>query len=55
MTVDTDPNLPPVVSKPYPLPLKHHRFVKEGIKKLLEAGLIERPISPYVAVHYSSS
>ena len=26
--IDTYPNLPPVVSKPYPLPLKH-KFVKE--------------------------
>ena len=25
--IDTDPHLPPVVSKPYPLLLKHHKFV----------------------------
>ena len=46
MTIDTDPNFPPVVSKPYPLPLKHHKFVKEEIGNLLEAGLIERSMSP---------
>ena len=48
ITIDTDPNLPPVMSKPYPLPFKHHKFVKEEIEKLLEAGLIERSMSPYV-------
>ena len=25
-TINKDPNLPPIVSKPYPLPLKHHKF-----------------------------
>ena len=29
MKIETDPKLPPVASKPYPLPLKHHKFVKE--------------------------
>ena len=48
MTIDTTPNLAPVVSKPYPLPLKHHIFVKE-IENLLEAGLIKRSMSPYTA------
>ena len=49
MTIDTDPNLSPIMSKPYPLPLKHHKFVKEEIKTLFEPGLIERSVSPYVA------
>ena len=49
MTIDTDLNLPPIVSKPYPLPLKHHKLVKEEIENLVEAGLIERSMSPYVA------
>ena len=47
MTIDTDLNLPLIISKPYPLPLKHHNFVKEEIVNLLEAGLIERTMSPY--------
>ena len=47
MTMDTDLNLTPVVSKPYPLSLNHHKFMEEEIKKLLEAGLIERSMSPY--------
>ena len=49
ITIDIDPNLPPVVSKPYPLPLKHHKFVKEEIENLLEAGQIEKSMSPYAA------
>ena len=47
LKIDTGPNLPPVASKPYPLPLKHHKFVKEEIENFLEAGLIERSLSPY--------
>ena len=47
MKIDTDPNLPPVASKPYPLPPNHHKFVKEEIANLLEAGLIKRSLSPY--------
>ena len=40
---------PPIVSKPYPLPLKNHKFVREDTENLLEVGLIERSTSPYVA------
>ena len=32
MRINTDPNLPPVASRLYPLPLKHHKFVKEEIE-----------------------
>ena len=49
ITIDTDTNLPPVKSKLYPLPLKYHKYVKEEIENLLEAGLIERSMSPYAA------
>ena len=31
MRINTDLNLPPVARKPYPLTLKHHKFVKEEI------------------------
>ena len=48
MTIETDPELPPVASKPYPLPSKHHKFIKEETGNLLEAGLIRRSVSPYV-------
>ena len=47
MTIETDPELPPIMSKPYPLPLKLYKLVKEEIENLLEAGLFERPRSPY--------
>ena len=54
MIIKTDPELPPVASKPYPLPLKHHKFVKEEIENLLEAGIIERAMSPYAAPKHRS-
>ena len=41
MTIETNPELPPVESKPSPLPLKY-KFIKEEIKKLLEGRLIEK-------------
>ena len=47
MKIHTDPNLLSVASKPYPLHLKHHKFVKEEIENLLEAGVIKRSMSPY--------
>ena len=47
ITTDSDPNLPPVMRKQYPLPLKHHNFGKKEIIKILQAGLIERSMSPY--------
>ena len=50
MTIDTDPNLPPMTRKPYPLPLIHHKFVKEEIKKMLETVLIEIYMSPYACL-----
>ena len=53
MKIGTHPNLAPVASKPYPLPLKHYKFVKEEIKNLLEAELIERSMSPFAVPHDS--
>ena len=47
MTIETDLKLPSVVSKPYPLPLKHHTFMKEEIKTLLETGLFKRLMRLY--------
>ena len=47
MTIDKDPKVPPVASKPYPSPLKHHKLMKEEIENLLEAGLIKRSMDPY--------
>ena len=39
----------PIASKPYPLALKHHQFIKEELQKLLQAGLIEWSMSPYTS------
>ena len=47
MVLPTEPRAPPVDSKPYDLPLKHHKFVEEELTNLLEAGLIKRSLSPY--------
>ena len=35
----------PISSKPHPLVLKHHQFVKEELQKLLQASLIECSMS----------
>ena len=50
ITIETDPELPPVVSKPYPLLLNHQKLVKVEIENLLEARLIERSMSPYAVL-----
>ena len=49
MVLPTEPGPAPVASKPYDLPLKHHKFVKEEFTNLLQAGLIERLLSPCAA------
>ena len=40
MVLPTKPGAAQVASKPYDLPLKHHKFVKEELMNLLEVGLI---------------
>ena len=47
--IETPPDALPIASKPYPLALKHHQFVKEELQKLLLAGLIEQSMSPYAS------
>ena len=47
MKIETDPKLPPLVSKPYALLLNYHKFVKEEIGNLLEAWYIECLVIPY--------
>ena len=46
--IETPPDTLPIASKPYTLALKH-QFVKEELQKLLQAGLIERLMSPYAS------
>ena len=50
MVLPTEPEAAPVTSKSYDLPLKYHIFVKEELTNILEAGLIERYLSPYAAI-----
>ena len=47
MTFKNRPRFTHVANKPYPLPLKQHKFVKEEKENVLEAGLIERSMSLY--------
>ena len=47
VVLPTEPGGVPVASKAYDLPLKHHKFVKDELQNLLEAGLIQRYLSPY--------
>ena len=47
--IETSPDTLPIASKPYPLALKHHQFVKEELQKLLQVGLIEGSMSPYAS------
>ena len=49
MVLPTAPGVAPVDSNPYDLPLKYHKFVKEELRNLLEAGFIERSLSPHAA------
>ena len=47
--IETDPDAPPIASKPYTILLKHQEFVKQELTKLLQAGLITCSISPYTS------
>ena len=47
MHIATGPNATPIAAWPYPLALKHHNFLKQEIKKLLDAGIIFRSMSPW--------
>ena len=49
MDIETDPNLPPIASKPYTLPLKHLAWVWKELEDLEEAGIIQRSISHYAS------
>ena len=39
----------PVAAWSYPLSLKHHDFLKQEIKNLLNAGIIHKSMSPWQA------
>ena len=46
MDIDTG-NSPPIVSRPYTLPLKHYEWVRNEITTLERAGIITKSISPW--------
>ena len=49
MVLHTEPGSIPVARKPYSIPMKIHKFLKEELTNLLEAGLTEWSLSPYAA------
>ena len=46
--IDTG-NSPPITSRPYTLPLKHHKWVKKEIETLERAGIINWSISAWAS------
>ena len=48
MDIETG-NSPPIVSRPYTLPLKHHEWVRNEITTLERAGIITKSISPWAS------
>ena len=48
MEIDTGDNLP-IAQSPYTLPLKHYDWVRQEIKTLEKAGVIERSLSPWAS------
>ena len=49
MHIATRLDLGPVAAQPYPLALKHHDFLKQEIKKLLDTGIIYKSMSPWAS------
>ena len=47
MDIETDPYSPPIASKPYTLPLKHQKLVRNELEDFQKAGIIQRCLSPY--------
>ena len=47
MYIATKPNAALITAQPYPLALKHHVFLKQEIKNLLDAGIICKSMSPW--------
>ena len=49
MDIETDPNLPPIASKPYTLHLKYQEWVRKELEDLEKAGIIQRILSPHAS------
>ena len=45
MLIATRLDAAPIAAQPYPLALKHHDFLKQEIKNLLDAGIIHKSMS----------
>ena len=54
MTIDTGTS-EPVSQKPYPIAMKHYKWVKDEIYKLLMAKVILRSLITLVSTHHSCS
>ena len=50
----TRPDAAPIAVQTYPLALKHHEFLKQEIKNLLEAGIIHKSMFPWGKLHSGS-
>ena len=49
MYIATKPDAAPIAADPYPLALKHHDFLKQEIKNLLDARIICKSMSPWAS------
>ena len=49
LNIATRPDAAPIAAQPYPLALKHHDILKQGIKNLLDAGIIQKSMSPWAS------
>ena len=49
MHIGTGPDAAPITTQPYPLDCKHHDFLKQEIKNLLDAGIIHNSMSPWAS------
>ena len=47
--IATRPDMTPIAACPYSLALKHHDFLKQEIKNLLNAGIVHKSMSPWVS------
>ena len=49
MDIATRPDAAPATAWPYPLALKHHDFLRQEIKNLLDIGIIHKSMSSWAS------
>ena len=49
MDIATRPGAAPSAAQSCPLALKHHEFLKQEVKKLLDTGIIHKSMSPWAS------